>query len=161
MGFYQWFDKQDKVIKAVLLIPFWGWIFSFLYRLDKFLENRDVASLIGWILALVIGFVVSIIDLITVITEDKIMFLVSGGENFGINGTVDSFNENDKKDDNTVNADYSEVKEENKESKEELLKKPLQNVVTFSFLIALLKYSCLLTLKLNLESSKSIQRIYG
>ena len=119
MGFYQWFDNQDKVIKAVLLIPFWGWIFSFLYRLDKFLENRDVASLIGWILALVIGFVVSIIDLITVITEDKIMFLVSGGENFGINGTVDSFNENDKKDDNTVNADYSEVKEENKESKEE------------------------------------------
>ena len=96
MGFCEWFDKQDKTIKIVLLIPFWGWIFSFLYRLDKFISNRDIASLIGWILALVIGFIVSIIDLITIATEGKIMFLVSGGENFGINGTVDSITEEEK-----------------------------------------------------------------
>lgn len=120
MGFCQWFDKQDKVIKIVLLIPFWGWIFSFLYRLDKFIENKDIASLIGWILALVINFVVSIIDLITVIVYDKIMFLVAGGENFGINGTVDDLSQskddeketsNEEKTDTTVDAD-KETKEE-------------------------------------------------
>lgn len=101
MGFCEWFDKQDKTIKIVLLIPFWGWIFSFLYRLDKFVENKDVASLIGWILALVIGFIVSLIDLITIATEDKIMFLVTGGENFGINGKVDS--EDNKEEDKKEN----------------------------------------------------------
>ena len=101
MGFCEWFDKQDKTIKIVLLIPFWGWIFSFLYRLDKFISNRDIASLIGWILALVIGFIVSLIDLITIATEDKIMFLVTGGENFGINGKVDS--EDNKEEDKKEN----------------------------------------------------------
>ena len=101
MGFCEWFDKQDKTIKIVLLIPFWGWIFSFLYLLDKFVENKDVASLIGWILALVIGFIVSLIDLITIATEDKIMFLVTGGENFGINGKVDS--EDNKEEDKKEN----------------------------------------------------------
>lgn len=123
MGFYQWFDKQDKAVKILLLIPFWGWIFSFLYRLDKFIENKDVASLIGWILALLIGFIVAIIDLVTVILEDKILFLVSGGENFGINGTVDSNNENkeEKTDakDNVVDAEVTEVKEESEEKKDE------------------------------------------
>ena len=105
MGFCDWFDKQDKTIKIVLLIPFWGWIFSFLYRLDKFISNRDIDSLIGWILALVIGFIVSLVDLITIATENKIMFLVSGGENFGINGTVDSFSEtnNEKNEDKKEN----------------------------------------------------------
>jgi len=111
MGFYQWFDKQDKALKIVLLIPFWGWIFSFLYRLDKFLENRDIASLLGWILSIIpaTGFFVALIDLVTVITDDKIKILVAGGENFGINGTVDSFNEEKKE----------ETKEENKEETKE------------------------------------------
>ena len=114
MGFYQWFDEQDKGIKALLLIPFWGWIFSFLYRLDTFIENRDVASLIGFILAIIPGtnFVVAIVDLITVLMEGRIVFLVSGGENFGINAKVDSEQSEEKKDDNTVDADFTEVKDE-------------------------------------------------
>ncbi len=90
MGFYQWFDKQTQGVKIILLIPFWGWIFSFLYRLDKFIENKDVASLIGFVLSLVIGYIIAIIDIVTVAVENKILILVSGGENFGINGKVDS-----------------------------------------------------------------------
>ena len=118
MGFYQWFDKQDKGIKVLLLIPFWGWIVSFLYRLDKFIENKDVASLIGFILAVIpaTGFVVALVDLITVLVENRIMFLVSGGENFGINAKVDpEGSTEEKKEDNTVDADFTEVKDDKKE----------------------------------------------
>ena len=104
MGFCKWFDEQTTALKVILLIPFWGWFFSFLYRLDRFLEHRDVASLIGWILALVFNFFMSILDLISVALYGKIKFLVYGGENFGINGTVDSF---------------SETKEEKNEDKKE------------------------------------------
>lgn len=114
MGFYQWLDKQDKGIKILLLIPFWGWIFSFLYRLDKFIENKDIASLLGFILAIIpaTDFFVALVDLVTVIAENRIMFLVSGGENFGINGKVDTEQPEDKKEDNTVDADFTEVKDE-------------------------------------------------
>ena len=116
MGFYQWFDKQSKAVKIILLIPFWGWVFSFLYRLDKFIEHKDVASLIGFILALVIGFIVSIVDIITVLIDGNIKFLVYGGENFGINGTVDAASSNDENSkDDAVDAEVKEVNEEKKE----------------------------------------------
>lgn len=111
MGFYQWFDKQSQVVKIILLIPFWGWIFSLLYRLDKFIENRDVASLIGFILCLVVGFFMAIIDLITVATDNKITILVHGGENFGINGTVDDLGK--------TKEETEEAKEQTEETKEE------------------------------------------
>ena len=113
-GFYKWFDKQDLIVKVVLLIPIWGWLISFLYRLDKFLEHKDVASLLGMILAIFTptGFFISVIDLITVLAYGKIMVLVAGGENFGINGKV---NANDNKEDNEVKPDYQEVKEEKEE----------------------------------------------
>jgi len=124
MGFCEWFDKQDKVIRIILLIPFWGWIFSLIYRIVRFAEHKDTASLIGFILAIFFGFVIALIDLITVITNDKILVLVYGGENFGINGTVDSNNnnteetkENSKED--AVDAEVSEVKEETKEASDD------------------------------------------
>ena len=112
MGFCEWFDKQDKVIRIILLIPFWGWIFSLVYRIVAFAEHKDVASLIGFILTLFIGFIVALVDLITVITNDKILFLVYGGENFGINGTVDSTTQKteDKKDD-SIKAEVKEEKD--------------------------------------------------
>ena len=109
MGFCKWFDEQTTALKVILLIPFWGWFFSFLYRLDRFLEHRDVASLIGWILALVFNFFMSILDLISVALYGKIKFLVYGGENFGINGTVDDTSSNE------VKPDFEEVKEEKKD----------------------------------------------
>ena len=42
----------------------------------------------------------------------NIKVLVAGGENFGINGKVNS---NDNKEDNEVKPDYQEVKEEKEE----------------------------------------------
>ena len=126
MEYCEWFNKQDKVLKIVLLIPIWGWIFSLLYRIFDFAEHKDTATLICCILFIVpfVGFVVNVIDIVTVAIDDKISFFVHGGENFGINGTVDSNNENKEEEktdakDNVVDAEVTEVKEESEEKKDE------------------------------------------
>lgn len=100
MGFCDWFDKQSTGIKILCLIPIWGWVFCLLYRIDRFVEHKDTASLIGIILILVIGIVINILDIVTVCMDGTIKFLVYGGENFGIEGSLDSNdsnNSNDKK----------------------------------------------------------------
>ena len=104
MGFPEWVDNQSKGVKILLFIPFWGWIIGFLYRLFKFIETKETATLIGMILFVIpfTGFILSIVDLVFIITEDKIKLFVPGGENFGINGKVSSDEENtDSKDDET------------------------------------------------------------
>lgn len=107
MGYIKWFDGQSKGIKALLLIPFWGWAIGALYRLFKFIETKETASLVGAILGVVIGFIISIIDLVHVLTSGTIKLFVPGGNNFGIKGTVTS-------DDNA-----EEAKEEKTEATEE------------------------------------------
>lgn len=110
MGFTKWVDEQSKAVKILLFFPIWGWIFGFLYRLFKFIETSDTATLIGMILFIIpfTGFILSIVDLVFIITEDKIKVLVVGGENFGITGTVST---EEKKDDTKA----EEVKEEKTE----------------------------------------------
>lgn len=77
----KWFDELDKVIKIVLLIPVWGWIISALYRIFKYVEGEDknTVTLVIGVLCLLpflcIGFVFSIVDLVTVATTDKISIL--------------------------------------------------------------------------------------
>ena len=92
MGFPEWVDSQSKGVKILLFIPFWGWIIGFLYRLFKFIDTKETATLIGMILFIIpfTGFILSIVDLVFIITEDKIKLFVPGGENFGITGTVSS-----------------------------------------------------------------------
>ena len=108
MGYIKWFDEKSKGIKALLLIPFWGWAIGALYRLFKFIETKETASLVGAILGVVfLGFFISIIDLVHVLTSGTIKLFVPGGENFGIKGTVTS-------DDNA-----EEAKEEKAEATEE------------------------------------------
>ena len=124
MGFTKWVDEQSKAVKILLFFPIWGWIFGFLYRLFKFIETSDTATLIGMILFIIpfTGFILSIVDLVFIITEGKVKVLVVGGENFGISGTVSSNEETkaeDTKKDDAINAEVEEVKEENTESKAE------------------------------------------
>lgn len=92
MGYINWFNEKSKGIKILLMIPIWGWIFGFLYRLFDFIEKKETASLIGFILFVIpiTGFILSIVDIVTIITDEKIKFMVSGGENFGISGKVTS-----------------------------------------------------------------------
>jgi len=75
----RWFESLSKVVRAVLLFPFWGWIFSALYRICKYVEygKKSKKTLIVGILCIIpfIGFVVSVIDFVTTINEDKIAVL--------------------------------------------------------------------------------------
>ena len=113
MGFTKWVDEQTKAVKILLFIPFWGWIVGFLYRLFKFVETNEIATLIGAILFFIpfTGFILSIVDLVFIITEDKIKVLVPGGENFGINGTISSENNTAEEKAETEAKDDSKAEE--------------------------------------------------
>ena len=78
MGFAKWFDSQDKVIKILLMIPFIGWAIGAVYRVFKFIETKDTATLVGAILDVIFvtGFILSIIDFVTVIMDGKLKVLV-------------------------------------------------------------------------------------
>ncbi len=69
-----WFEKLDKVIRIILFIPFWGWIFSALNRIFKYVDSKNTTTLIVGIICVLpfIGFILSIVDLVTTITDDKI-----------------------------------------------------------------------------------------
>lgn len=69
------FDKWPKAARIVCLIPFWGWVCSGLYRIFAFVKSKDVLTLVLGILSLVtvvVGFIVSIIDIVTVIKSGRI-----------------------------------------------------------------------------------------
>ncbi len=76
-----WFDKQDQVIRILLLIPIWGWFVSGLYRVFKYVEGGKksnltlVIGILCFIPFLIVGFVISIVDLVTTITANQITFL--------------------------------------------------------------------------------------
>ena len=36
----KWFDGLDKLVKIILLIPIWGWIFAGLYRIFTYVDNK-------------------------------------------------------------------------------------------------------------------------
>lgn len=119
MGFPKWVDEQSKGLKILLFIPIWGWIIGFLYRLFKFIETKDTATLVGMILFVIpfTGFILSIVDLVTIITDDKIKLFIPGGENFGISGKVTSDEETkeETKEEPKEEAKTEETKEEKKE----------------------------------------------
>lgn len=77
MEYCKWFDNQNLIVKILLLIPFWGWIFSGIYRILKFTYSKNVVTLVIGILCFVcfVGWIASIVDLITVITTGKITVL--------------------------------------------------------------------------------------
>lgn len=74
----KWFDSQSKIIRIILLIPIWGWIFAGLYRIFKYVNgSKNTTTLVFGVLFIVpfIGFFGSIIDIITTATDNKISFL--------------------------------------------------------------------------------------
>ena len=71
------YESLPKLVKILLQI-FLGYIISGVYRILRFLETKNVVTLVVGILALVTGvgnFVVQIIDLITLITKNRITVL--------------------------------------------------------------------------------------
>lgn len=71
------FDSLDKVIRILLFIPIWGWVTSGLYRIFKYAQSKNVTTLIVGCLCIipVVGFFVSIVDLVTTIIDDKVKVL--------------------------------------------------------------------------------------
>ena len=71
------FEDLPQIVKILLQI-FLGYIISGVYRILRFLETKNVVTLVVGILALVTGvgnFVAWIIDLITLITKNRITVL--------------------------------------------------------------------------------------
>lgn len=79
MGFINWIDGLSKGMKILVFFPLWGWVFGFLYRLFKFINDTSkVINLIGAILFLIplTGFVLEIIDFVFIFVNEKPTFLV-------------------------------------------------------------------------------------
>jgi len=74
------FNNLDKSIRILLFIPIWGWIVSALYRIFLYdeSESKNTTYLIVGIFSLIfgiLGFILSILDLVSTITQDKVTFL--------------------------------------------------------------------------------------
>jgi len=117
MEFTKWVDEQSKGVKILLFFPIWGWIFGFIYRLLKFVETSETATLIGAILFIIpfTGFILEIVDFVFIILEGNVKILVPGGENFGINGTINTESKDEEKKDSKDDAFNAEVTEEKKD----------------------------------------------
>ncbi len=72
------FNALDKIVK-VLILFFVGWLVSPVYRILRYTETKNNTTLIIGILAFVTGAffgILAIIDIVTVITDNKISVLV-------------------------------------------------------------------------------------
>ena len=71
------YENLPKIVK-VLLQLFLGSIIGGIYRIIRFLETKNIVTLVVGILVLVTGvgnFIAWVVDLITEITQDKICVL--------------------------------------------------------------------------------------
>ena len=117
MEFTKWVDEQSKAVKLILFFPIWGWIFGFIYRILKFVETSETATLIGAILFIIpfTGFILEIVDFIFIIIEGNLKILIPGGEKFGITGTVNTETKDEEKKDAKDEAITIEPNEEKKD----------------------------------------------
>lgn len=71
-----WYDSLPKLVKIIVQILL-GWIVGGIYRILRFLETKNVVTLVVGILGIIPGIdvVMWIVDLVTVIMNDKITVL--------------------------------------------------------------------------------------
>ena len=77
MTFDKWFEKQDRIVKIILLIiPFVGWVVEILVRLSAVLRKSSTTNILGLVLFIVLGgiWVLNLIDLIYFIVKDTFLF---------------------------------------------------------------------------------------
>ena len=70
----KWLDSQSKLIKILLFIPFWGGLVGIVYRIFKYIDSKETSTLVCAIVGLILGFFISIIDLVCVITKGEVTF---------------------------------------------------------------------------------------
>ncbi|MBO5312433.1 MAG: hypothetical protein J6B29_00560 [Clostridia bacterium] len=71
------YDGLSKIVKVILHI-FFGYLISGIYRIVKFLDSKNVVTLVAGILVLVTGIgnlIAWIVDLVTLVTDNKISVL--------------------------------------------------------------------------------------
>jgi len=76
MTFDKWFEKQERIVKIILLIiPFVGWVVEILVRLSAVLRKSSTTNILGLVLYIVLGgfWVPALIDLIYLILNDKLI----------------------------------------------------------------------------------------
>lgn len=74
----KWFEELNQVVRIILFIPIWGWVFSALNRIFKYVDNKkNVVTLVAGILCIIpiVGFVLSVVDLVTTILNNRIEVL--------------------------------------------------------------------------------------
>ena len=70
------FESLPKLVKVVLLI-FFGWIIGGVYRIIRYLETKNILTLVAALLGLFTGvgnFIMEVADIVTEILHDKITF---------------------------------------------------------------------------------------
>lgn len=71
------YESLPKIVKVILQL-FLGAFVGGIYRIIRFLETKNIVTLVAGVLNFVgLGFVFWIIDLITEITQDKISVLAA------------------------------------------------------------------------------------
>lgn len=71
------YENLPKIVKIILQI-FLGSLIGGVYRILRFVETKNIVTLVAGILNFVgLGFVFWIIDLVTEITKNKITFLAA------------------------------------------------------------------------------------
>lgn len=72
---FKWINSQSKIIKIILFIPIYGFVFSALYCISSYLTfKKDITTLIVGICLFIpfIGFFFAITDLIKISLNEKI-----------------------------------------------------------------------------------------
>ena len=73
----QMYEDLPKIVK-ILVQLFLGYIVSGIYRIIRFTETKNIVTLVVGLVGLLTGFgnfIVWLIDLVTVITKNRITFL--------------------------------------------------------------------------------------
>ena len=71
------YDSLPKIVKIILQL-FFGWLIGGLYRILRFVETKNIITLVAGVLALVTGVgnaIAWIVDFVTVIAHNKIEIL--------------------------------------------------------------------------------------
>ncbi|MGN0814864.1 MAG: hypothetical protein ACI4MH_06510 [Candidatus Coproplasma sp.] len=77
MSFDKWFNKQDRLIKVILMIlPVVGWIVECLVRLSILLRTKSALHLVVFLLFLFVGWswIIVVIDLVYLILKGHLLF---------------------------------------------------------------------------------------
>jgi len=76
MNFDKWFNEQDVVIKAILLLlPVCGWVVELLIRLSVFMRTKSAKHLIVLLVFVFIGWgwILSVADFIYCMVNGKLI----------------------------------------------------------------------------------------